>query len=331
MQFTDRYPEIRRLKSNKLVYRKTRYPVPSKIVQIIETLRVPKDYKTLWVSENPENDFLQAVALDSKNRKQYFYSPEWIEKQNKLKMQRMYTFALLLPQMDKAIERDTHREPRNGVHGPFSKERVIAFMLRIIQLTNIRIGNKKYYDKYKSHGLCTLAKDQVRVHGKTIRINFIGKHNQEHDIIIDDPSVVEFLRRLKRCDPTDPWLFKFQSTVDQKFYRVSAQMVNDYLHTIDPHKTITCKDFRTLNANVYFLKILRAKPIPTPCTPTSLSQNVKETIHEVCSRLNNTANVCKKSYIMDVIIKLYLENPRFVAQTYILDMLKLACKKSAKK
>jgi DNA topoisomerase-1 len=322
MQFTDRYPEIRRTQINNFVYRKTRTKVPSKIVDIIFALHIPKDYKTLWVSENPEKDFLQAVALDSKNRKQYFYSNRWLRQQNHLKIKRMYNFALILPQLERRILRDTGEKRLQ-----FSKDRVIAFMLRIIQLTNIRIGNKKYYDKYNSHGLCTIRKDQVKLYKNAVRINFIGKHSKEHDIIIRDLDVIRFIHSLKlqKTNQND-WLFVFESPQDQRFYRVSAQMVNDYLHK-DTELTITCKDFRTLNANINFLKLLRTKVIGNT---QKLQQNIKETIEEVCSQLNNTASVCKKSYIMDVIIDIYYQDPNFVRKSFILDILKLACKKSRK-
>ena len=328
MHFTERHPEIRRVGSQKFVYTKTRKPVPESICETIRSLRIPKDYHTLWVSPNPEQDSLQAIALDSQGRKQYFYSADWIYYRNAEKIKRMYKFALRLPRLEQRMMHDICSLPT------FHKYRVIAFMLRIVQLTNIRIGNKKYYDRYKSHGLCTLQKHQVRLGRHVAFINFIGKHHQEHDIVIREESVVNFLKNLLRINSTtdENWLFVFQQDNNtNQFFQVSAQMVNDYLH-LDPELAeITCKDFRTLNANIVFLKLLRDKPIDTTNDSKLLARNVRQTIEDTSRHLNNSANVCKQSYIMDVVVDMYMNDPGFVQRKFIIDILKQAVKKAGKK
>jgi DNA topoisomerase I len=199
MSFTDVNPKIEYIDG---VYTYKNKKLQSESVKRIENLKIPKVYKTIWLSNDVSSD-IQAIALDSKGKKQYYYSPSWIDKRSCEKFKRMYAFLGYLPLLHEHIARDI-KDPW------YSKKRVIAFMIMIVEQTSIRIGNKKYSDKNDSFGLTTLKKEHVVLKGSNVYLSFQGKHQVPQKLFIKNVKIANFLRKM--CELPGEWIMKYKGS-----------------------------------------------------------------------------------------------------------------------
>lgn len=138
-----------------------------KILDRINKLVLPPAWDKVWISPY-ENGHLQATGIDAKGRKQYRYHSQWNKIRNQSKFFRLRSFAEALPRIRKQVDKDLKL---NGL--PYKK--VMALVIKLIELTNIRIGNEAYKKLYGSFGLTTLQDKHVRFKDSKIYFNFIGK------------------------------------------------------------------------------------------------------------------------------------------------------------
>ena len=83
------------------------------------------------------NGHIQASARDASYRKQYRYHARWREVRDESKYDRMIAFGEALP----ALRETSMRICRNRV---FRERKVMATVVRLLELTLIRIGNEEY-------------------------------------------------------------------------------------------------------------------------------------------------------------------------------------------
>ena len=310
--FIEENPEIKYNSSKEYVYVKNGKIVSKKSVQRIKDLKIPLVYTTIWLSKDVFSD-IQAIALDSKGRKQYFYSNKWISGRSVKKFERMYRFLYKLPILHEKMAKDMKGKK-------FKKRRTIAYMLRIVELTNIRIGNKKYLDQNDSFGLTTLKKEHIDIRKGKVVFVFKGKHKVSQELAINDLKVSNFIKKMNNL-PTD-WIMKYENK-DGNWYRVSAQDVNNYIHDAIG-SDFTCKDFRTHGANTTFLCAL--KECDVPVSENDKKRNISYALEKTANKLGNNKATSKKSYVMDYVIDEYRKNPKWVKDTFLLQILKKACK-----
>lgn len=287
--------------------------INEKSLNRIKSLGIPPAYNKLWLSKNI-NDSIQVIALDSKNRKQYFYSQKWKDERKNEKFRRLRKFINALKVMDEQLEKDINL-------AGFAKKKTMAYAIKIVDDTNIRIGNKKYMDKNDSTGLTTLMKKNITFSKDKVTLDFNGKHNVRQRIVITNKYLVSFFRKMYKL-PTE-WLIKYQSN-DGNFYRISAQDLNNYLHVI-LGKDFTIKDFRTHGANKVFLKNLQECGIPSGIKEQQ--KNVRESLLKTSQKLGNNPTTSKKSYVMEYIIDEYEKNPRYIMGKDINTLLRNLIKK----
>ena len=118
------------------------------VLERIKKLVIPPAWENVWISTH-ENGHLQATGIDAKGRKQYRYHPHWNKIRNQSKFYQLRSFAQALPLIRKQVDIDLDKK---GL--PF--EKVVALVVKLIELTNIRIGNDAYKKLYGSFGLTTL-------------------------------------------------------------------------------------------------------------------------------------------------------------------------------
>ena len=302
--FTDKNPEIRCGKDKVYTYAATGKPVPKRYLSLIRDLKIPAVYSRLWLSRR-SNDRLRAVAIDTKGKKQYFYSDAHVTDRDSSKVRTMTRLA-------EAIAKFTKINNTNAKKSiPRSKLRALSFMAKLMAETNIRVGNKKYLDKNKSFGLSTLQKQHVKIRNKNLAlIEFVGKHGVLQKLQTRDPETVSFLRSQLKL-PTE-WVFKYESS--KSFIRVSAQDFNRYLQST---VGFTCKDFRTHGANMAFLKALQSID-----DLSNLEKNVSLALETTASVLGNNKATSKRSYVADCIAAQYLKSPKRVRRSTLLSLLK---------
>ena len=101
---------------------------------------------------------------------------------------RVAASAEALPTIRRAV--DAHlRTPGLG------RDKVLATIVRLLEITLIRVGNEEYARENGSFGLTTLRERHVDVQGSTIRFAFRGKSGKEREVEVSDPRVARVVQR----------------------------------------------------------------------------------------------------------------------------------------
>lgn len=249
----------------------------------IRKLVLPPAWTDVWIAPDA-NAHLQATARDARGRKQYRYHTKWRALRDQGKFARMLEFGAALPKLRAHVEHDLSRPG-------LPREKVLATVVRLLEITLIRVGNEEYAKANHSYGLTTLRNRHVNVNGSELTFEFRGKSGKQHSIGLRERRVAKIVRRCKQLPGAE--LFQY---VDEHGIRhsIGSHDVNDYLREISG-ADFTAKDFRTWAGSVSALDALLECP---PCKSESeLKKTLSEVVKNVAERLGNTATVCRKHYI----------------------------------
>ena len=75
------------------------------------------------------------------------------------------------------------------------REKVLAAVVRLLELTLIRVGNDEYARLNRSFGLTTLRDRHARVDGAAVRFRFRGKSGHMHEVGLRDRRLAALVRR----------------------------------------------------------------------------------------------------------------------------------------
>lgn len=258
----------------------------ARTLERIAKLAIPPAYEQVWICTRP-NGHLQATGRDARGRKQYRYHAQWRVARDGDKHARMLAFGRALERLRAAVRRDL-RLPG------LPKQKVLALLVRLLDATQVRIGNAEYARSNGSFGLTTLRDRHARFpsRGKAV-LHFRGKGGTEHDVAVDDARLAALVRRCQEL----PGQALFQY-VDDKGARhaIDSGQVNSYLRERMGGE-FTAKDFRTWHATLHALELLNATPLPASGGERALRQCINTVIKDVATGLRNTPAVCRKSYI----------------------------------
>ena len=252
----------------------------------IAKLAIPPAYENVWICANPRGH-LQATGRDARGRKQYRYHPDWRVARDDHKHSRMRDFGKSLGRLRAALRRDLKLPG-------LPREKVLALVVKLLDSTQVRVGNAEYARDNGSFGLTTLRDRHVRYPGRgRVLLRFRGKGGAEHDVLIEDPRLAKLVRRCQQL----PGQALFQYLDDEgKRHSVGSGQVNDYLRERMGGE-FTAKDFRAWHATLHALTLLGRLPLPERRTERALRQCINTVVKEVASGLRNTPAVCRKSYI----------------------------------
>lgn len=261
-------------------------------IERIRKLAIPPAWTNVWISASPQGH-LQATGRDARGRKQYRYHAVWRERQEQTKFQHMLEFGVALPRLRRQVARDLHGAPD-------SRRTVLAAVVRLLELTLIRVGNEEYVRQNHSYGLSTLRNRHVRVRGKMLQFHFRGKSGRMHQVEVHDRRVAAVVRRLH--DLPGQELFQYRNT-NGHLVSLTSGDVNDYLrHTTG--RDITAKDFRTWAASLEAARLLGlSRQRDTAWTKRS----VNIIIADIAAKLGNTPAICRRSYVHPELIVAYLK------------------------
>jgi DNA topoisomerase I len=259
----------------------------------IKALAVPPAWTDVWICPSPRGH-IQATGRDARGRKQYRYHRTWRQTRDRTKYERMTAFGEALPKIRKQVREDM------SLPG-LPREKVLATVVRLIDLTYIRVGNTRYAKDNGSFGLTTMRDRHVDVSGSAIRFEFRGKSGKNHTVDLRDHRVA---RILKRCQEI-PGQHLFQY-LDESGERkpIDSEDVNAYLRA-STDEDFTAKDFRTWAGTVLALRALRDAAPAT--SDREAKSNILAAIESVASTLGNTVAVCRACYVHPAIVDAYLE------------------------
>ncbi len=258
----------------------------------IKALGIPPAYRDVWICRL-SNGYLQATGRDAKGRKQYRYHPHWRETRDETKYAHMQEFGLALP---KIRARVAHDLTLPGL----PREKVLATIVRLLETTLIRVGNKEYAKENHHYGLTTLHNRHLDVEGTTLHFHFRGKSGKDHAIDLKDRRLAGIVKRLRDLPGYE--LFQYLDEHGERRSIDSAD-VNGYLHEIAGEE-FTAKDFRTWAGTV--LASLALQEFEAFASETQAKRNISEAIKAVARHLGNTPAICRKCYVHPAVLEAYL-------------------------
>jgi DNA topoisomerase-1 len=259
----------------------------------IKALAVPPAWTDVWICPHPKGH-LQASGRDARQRKQYRYHAQWREVRDSAKYDRMLAFALALPKIRARVAADMARPG-------LSRERVLATIVRLLEITLIRVGNQEYARENKSYGLTTMRDRHVEFEGAKLVFEYRGKGGKMHRISLKDRRLARIVRSCQELPGQH--LFQYIDDEGQR-QPVESADVNAYLQEI-AGEPFTAKDFRTWSGTV--LASLALSEFESFDTKAAAKRNITQAIEHVAAQLGNTVTVCRKSYIHPEIIEAYLD------------------------
>ncbi|CAJ0818469.1 hypothetical protein LMG19087_03443 [Ralstonia wenshanensis] len=261
------------------------------VIARINKLAIPPAYTNVWICPHA-GGHLQATGRDARGRKQYRYHADWRAFRDADKYGRLLAFGAALPRVREAI---TAHLAAPGL----SREKMLATVVFLLDVTLVRVGNVAYARDNRSYGLTTLRNRHVEVHGNTVRFQFRGKSGVEHDVSVSDPRLARIIRRC--VDLPGQELFQYIDEAGERRV-VDSMDVNAYLQEITG-ADFTAKDYRTWAGSVLALDLLRGR---TSANVTEARRQVVEAIAAVAKRLGNTPAVCRKCYVHPAVVDAFL-------------------------
>jgi DNA topoisomerase I len=262
-------------------------------VKRIRSLVIPPAWQDVWICSHP-NGHLQATGLDVKGRKQYKYHPDWRAIRDEAKYEKVMSFARVLPKI-RARVADDLKLPG------LCREKVLATVVRFLELSLIRIGNDEYARENGSFGLTTMRNRHVEVEGATVTFEFRGKSGKKHRISVSDRRLANIVRKCQELPGQR--LFEYTES-DGTVAEVCSEDVNEYLYAISGEH-FTAKDFRTWAGTV--LAAIALAQMEQVDSKAAAKKNVLTAIEAVARMLGNTVAICRKCYIHPVVITRYMD------------------------
>jgi len=265
----------------------------AKVLERIRKLAIPPAWTDVWICPLA-NGHLQATGRDARGRKQYRYHAEWRAVRDETKFGRMIAFGEALPKIRARVEEDLARPG-------LPREKVLAAVVRLLETTLIRIGNREYAKQNNSYGLTTLRNRHVDIQGSRLRFEFRGKSGKEHSVEIQDRRLA---RVVKQCrDLPGQTLFQYLDD-DGVRQGIDSDDVNNYLREATGQE-FSAKDFRTWGGTVLALAALL--DIGGCEGEKEANRAVVEMVKQVSAELGNRPAICRKYYIHPVVIDTFVQ------------------------
>lgn len=248
----------------------------------LSAIALPPAYQRAWYNPDPDGHIL-AVGIDARGRRQYRYHPDFRSAQESEKFDRLSAFGGSLPKLRQAVTTALRQST-------LSRERVIAAIVRLLDMGQLRVGNESYARDNKSYGATTLRSRHATMEGPRLRLKFRGKSGIERTLTLSDRSLVRTVRQCQ--DLPGQHLFAWEDS-DGRSHPVNSDDVNGWLRETSG-LSISARQFRTWWASVLALECCASTP------PATLA----EMLTCVSARLGNTPAIARKSYIHPAVIEI---------------------------
>lgn len=282
--------------NHKLISRKIE---PDKSLrQWIQSLAIPPAWVDVCITDDTAEK-IYAFGRDAQGKKQYIYNPKFASQQQAEKFNRLPCFAMQLTRM-----RLTTGEHLNAPN--LTREKVLACMLRLIDIAYFRPGNEQYTKLNESYGLTTLRSRHLTDNGKELSFEYVGKSGVEQKKTIENTRLKQVIREL---DATPGYrVFKYFDE-DKNKRDVTCEDINEYIRCV-MGQDFTAKDFRTWAASVLaaqYLLVDQPGGAADNCVTGTSDKSVIQAVKKVSQKLGNTPAVCRQSYIDPRVIRAFEE------------------------
>lgn len=290
---SDNTPGIERVKNGRgfKFVRRGKVVRDAKTLRRIRALVIPPAWRDVWICPHA-NGHIQCTGRDERGRKQYLYHARWEEKRDEAKYDHMREFAAALPKIRKAVRRDLAAKG-------MTKQKVAAVVVKLLEESQIRVGNDEYAKQNGSFGLTTLQDRHAKIRSGKVQFRFRGKSGQWHDIGVENARLAKLVRACQ--DLPGQQLFQYLDD-DGKARGITSTDINAYLHDV-AGDGFTAKDFRTWAGTVQAAKALCKRGCEK--AEKAIKSAIVEAVREVAATLGNTVAVCRKCYIHPKIFDAY--------------------------
>jgi DNA topoisomerase I len=258
----------------------------------LKSLAIPPAWRNVWICTQPTGH-LQATGIDVRGRKQYKYHPTWRSVRDEAKFERLLAFGQVLPKIRAQVDRDL-RLP------DLAREKIIATVVRLLEISLIRIGNEAYAKENNSFGLTTMRNRHVVVKGSTVKFQFRGKGGKIHSVEVSDKRIAQVVRKCQELPGQQ--LFEYEDPSGE-IATIGSDDVNEYLQRVTG-QPFTAKDFRTWAGTV--LAAIALWKMEEVDNQTLAKKNILTAIEAVAKLLGNTATICRRCYIHPAVTTSYL-------------------------
>jgi DNA topoisomerase I len=259
----------------------------------IRGLVIPPAWTDVWIATRADAH-LQATGRDVRGRKQYKYHEKWRESRDATKYSNLVSFVKALPRIRRRVNRDLKKPG-------LPREKVLAAVVKLLEVSLIRVGNDEYARENGSFGLTTMQNRHAKVRGKHMQFRFRGKSGVAHAIDLKSPVLAKVVKRCQ--DLPGQELFQYLDE-DDRVCDVGSADVNEYLREISGQE-ISAKDFRTWAGTALAARALQE--FEAFDTEVRAKRNVTGAIERVAARLGNTVAVCRKCYVHPAVIDAYMD------------------------
>ena len=259
----------------------------------IRKLAIPPAYEQVWISPDPAGH-IQATGRDVRGRKQYRYHERWRASRDETKFTHMAAFGRALPAIRARVDADL------SARG-LSRNKVVAAVVRLLELTLIRVGNDQYAKANKSFGLTTLRNRHVTTQGAQLTFEFKGKSGVQHRTGVRDRRLARLIKTLH--DLPGQRLFQYVDDEGER-RQIGSADINAYLRDITGEH-FTAKDFRTWAGTIAAAKALAMQS--EPGSEREAKQRVALCVKATAGLLGNTPAVCRSAYIHPAVITAFAD------------------------
>jgi DNA topoisomerase I len=257
----------------------------------IRALVLPPAWTDVWICASPRGH-IQATGRDARGRKQYRYHDQWRRGRDEAKFDRLIAFGRTLPRLRNQVEADLSRRG-------LPREKVLAAVVRLMELTLIRVGNDEYVKANKSFGLTTLRDRHASITTSGAVFEFQGKSGKRHKTGFRDRRLA---RIVKACqDIPGQRLFQYLDDEGAR-HAVESADVNAYIRAAIGDE-FSAKDIRTWAGTLYAARGLVEQPPANDAAEAK--RRVVVTVKAAAALLGNTAAVCRGSYIHPLVLEAY--------------------------
>jgi DNA topoisomerase-1 len=252
------------------------------ILARIRSLSIPPAWTSVWICPH-DRGHIQAVGFDQRGRKQYLYHQRWREIRDATKFDRVIQFAEALTTIRRRIAQAL------SARG-LPRDKVVATVIRLLDVAHIRIGNEEYAHANGSYGLTTLQDRHAQFEGARLKLKFRGKSGVEREIELHDARLA---RIVKSCsDLPGQTLFQYVDEGGRR-RRATSTDVNKVLKAWTG-ADFSAKDFRTWAGTVEFVRVAQED---------GGRRRLSELVKQVAQCLGNTSTVCRKYYIHPLLLE----------------------------
>lgn len=246
----------------------------------LDAIALPPAYEDAWFCP-AANGHILATGYDARGRKQYRYHPDFRLAREADKYDRCAAFGHALPLLRARLVDDLNRRT-------LCPERVVAAVVRLLDLAALRVGNEEYVAANKSFGATTLRQRHAELTGQRLRLRYRAKGGALREVTISDRSLATLVRRLQ--DLPGQNLFQYEDA--DGLCAVGSEDVNAYIRDAMGEE-FSAKHFRTWSASVEAFAFLYDAPEP----PT-----LKAMLEHVADHLGNTPAIARKAYVHPAMI-----------------------------